>query len=285
MLWQRVVTALLLLPLVLGAIFLLPTLWFALAMIVPVTLAGREWANLSGDCRRTFLALQVLSLLALTAGLVLSPAVTGIAGSTLLWIAAAFWCWALLLVVRYPAITGWHRQRAVMTLIGLVLLVPAWYAVVYLQALTVTVGDRELRGLLLLGGFLIVWGADVGAYFAGRAFGRHKLAVQVSPGKSIEGAVGGLLLTLLLALALAVYLALPPVSTLWLLALVLLTTGASILGDLFESMVKRQAGVKDSGNLLPGHGGMLDRIDSITCALPVFALGYYHLAPQLAGPG
>lgn len=277
MLWQRVATALFLLPLVLGAIFFLPNTWFALAMIVPVFLAGREWANLSCGCRITFQALLLVSLLALTLSLLLSAD----AGRPLLWLSAAFWLWALYLVVRYPAINAWHKQRVTMTLTGLVVLVPAWYAVVYLQAFRFTIGDTAVQGLVLLGGFVIVWGADVGAYFAGRAFGKRKLAVHVSPGKSVEGAIGGLLLTELLALALGLWLGLSGAALAVLLALVLVTTLASILGDLFESMVKRESGVKDSGNLLPGHGGMLDRIDSVTCALPVFALGYAYLAPML----
>ncbi|MFZ5699384.1 MAG: phosphatidate cytidylyltransferase [Pseudomonadota bacterium] len=275
MLWQRVVTALLLLPLILGAIFLLPNVWFALAMVVPVLIAGREWAAMAGVCRNTFTGLLALSL----------AAVFGIeqlwvgAAMPLLYMAAAFWLWAFFLVVRYPALTRWFRQRALMYLIGLVLLVPAWYAVVQLQAIPFERAGTQVNGLVLLGAFLIVWGADVGAYFSGRAFGKRKLAPQVSPGKSIAGAVGGMLTTLATALGIGFYLGWSLAGILQLLALVFVATLASILGDLFESMVKREAGVKDSGTLLPGHGGMLDRIDSVTCALPVFALGlqFVHL--------
>lgn len=283
MLWQRVVTALVLLPLVLGAIFFLPNPWFAAVIAVPVLVAGNEWARMAPVCRNTFVALLAVLMAGVAVAEFLSPGVA----LPLLWVAALFWLLALYFVVRYPGANSWYRQRAFMYFAGFVLLVPAWYAVVRLQAVTFALGDAArpttVRGLALLGGFVIVWGADVGAYFAGRAFGRHKLAVHVSPGKSVEGAVGGLALTLLLAFALSRVIALDGTRTLGLLALVLVATLASILGDLFESMVKREAGVKDSGTLLPGHGGMLDRIDSVTCALPVFALGYAHLFAT-AGP-
>lgn len=273
MLWQRVVTALVLLPLVLAAIFLLPSDAFALAMLVPVLIAGHEWAGMARLGKYTFPVVLLLALVAVFC------AERGSPGSALplLYVAAVFWVLALYLVVRYPAVTAWARQPLLMHGVGLVLLVPAWYAVVQLQAIVIDLNGAEPAGewpgLLLLAGFVIVWGADVGAYFAGRAFGKRKLAVRVSPGKSVEGAVGGLLLTLLLASALGIFLGVTASGFAQLLSLVFVATLASILGDLFESLVKREAGVKDSGNLLPGHGGMLDRIDSVTCALPVFALG------------
>ncbi|MFZ5722574.1 MAG: phosphatidate cytidylyltransferase [Pseudomonadota bacterium] len=273
MLWQRVVTALALLPLILGAMFFLPNAWFAAFVAVPVLIAGHEWTRMAPVCRNTFMALLVAGM----AGTFVVERLQPGAALPLLWISLAFWLLALVLVVRYPRANGWYRQRAFMYVAGLVLLVPAWHAVVLLQSFVIDVQGTALRGLALLGGFVVVWGADVGAYFAGRAFGRHKLAVHVSPGKSVEGAVGGLALTLLLAFALAQARALTGETTVLLLALVLVATLASILGDLFESMVKREAGMKDSGTLLPGHGGMLDRIDSVTCALPVFALGYVLL--------
>lgn len=278
MLWQRVVTALALLPLVLGAIFFLPGDYFAAFVAVPVLMAGYEWARMAPVCRNTFMTL----LAVLLAGVFVIERMQPGGAAPLLWIAALFWLLALALVVRYPAVKGWYRHRAFMYFAGFVLLVPAWYAVVQLQAVTFDIHGTPVRGLALLGGFLVVWGADVGAYFAGRAFGKRKLAVHVSPGKSVEGAVGGMALTLLLAFGLACFLALDSATTAQLLVLVFVATLASILGDLFESMVKREAGVKDSGTLLPGHGGVLDRIDSVTCALPVFALGYASLGLSLA---
>jgi phosphatidate cytidylyltransferase len=273
MLWQRVVTALLLLPLILGAIFWLPNDWFALAMVLPVLIAGREWAAMAKLCSYTFPALLAICM----AGVFALESMIRHSAMPLLYVAVCFWLVALLLVVRYPAVTAWAKQRVLMYVVGLILLVPAWYSVVYLQAFVSDVNGLteggELNGLVLLGAFVVVWGADVGAYFAGRAFGKRKLALQVSPGKSVEGALGGLATTLFIAVLVGEWLGYGAADMVKLLGLVFVATLASILGDLFESMVKREAGVKDSGTLLPGHGGMLDRIDSVTCAMPVFALG------------
>jgi phosphatidate cytidylyltransferase len=119
---------------------------------------------------------------------------------------------------------------------------------------------------------ILVWGADIGAYFSGRAFGKRKLAPQVSPGKSWEGVYGGLLLCLLLTLALGIYQQWAVAQLLAGLFGTLVVVLISVVGDLNESMFKRNAGVKDSSNLLPGHGGILDRIDSLTAAIPVFAV-------------
>lgn len=277
MLWQRVLTALVLLPLILGAIFFLDTPAFALLMGAAVLVAGNEWANMAPVRRVPFLLLLATAMAGFHALATILPA----AGTGLFALATVFWCVAFVLVLRYPGVRRWAHRPALMHFIGVMLLLPAWQAVVHLQSFVFVFGDETVRGLLLLGAFLIVWGADVGAYFAGRAFGRRKLAIHVSPGKSVEGAIGGVLLTQALALGLSLYLALSTSATLLLLALVLVSTAASILGDLFESLVKREAGVKDSGTLLPGHGGMLDRIDSVTCAMPVFALGHAFLAPWL----
>ncbi len=273
MLWQRVITALLLLPVVLGAILFLPNDFFAAFMAVPVLLGGLEWVRMAPVNRNVFMAL-LAGLIA--AVFVLDRLVPGVARP--LWLVAVlFWLWALLAVIRYPGARDWYKNRVLMHVIGLMLLVPTWYAVVELQAIEFSIGNSSLYGLVLLAGFVVVWSADIGAYFAGRAFGRRKLAVHVSPGKSVEGAVGGLLLALLLGGWVASALSFDAHNTRNWLALVFVTTLASILGDLFESMVKREAGVKDSGTLLPGHGGVLDRIDSVTCALPIFALGYFAL--------
>jgi phosphatidate cytidylyltransferase len=148
---------------------------------------------------------------------------------------------------------------------GLLLLVPAWSGLVDLH---------RVSPWWLMYLFALVWGADTGAYFAGRAFGKHKLAPAVSPGKTIEGMVGGIVLTMTVMVAVGVFRELSPLRFAAFAGLSLLTVLASVLGDLLESMVKRQAGVKDSGTIFPGHGGALDRIDSLTSAAPVFALGW-----------
>ena len=170
-----------------------------------------------------------------------------------------------MLVIGYPRLAGFWYRLPVLALAGYLLLVPSWAAVVHLQ----DAGALGLDGFwALLFVLLWVWAADTGAYFAGRAFGRHKLAPSVSPGKTIEGLVGGAALALLVA-ALVAWKGPVSADIAPLLLVALVTVIASVLGDLFESMIKRQSGIKDSGTILPGHGGMLDRIDSVTAALPV----------------
>lgn len=157
-----------------------------------------------------------------------------------------------------------------MAMMGFFVLFPTWRGLIDLQVL-------RHGPLIVLYVMCLVWVADTGAYFAGRRWGTgtRKLAPTVSPGKSIAGLIGGLVLTLVLALWVSYDVHLSPIQIVYLIFLTLLTALASVLGDLLESMVKRYRGVKDSGAILPGHGGILDRIDSLTAALPVFAFGWY----------
>lgn len=150
-------------------------------------------------------------------------------------------------------------------MIGLLILLPAWQGLVFIK-------QQPLGNWLIMAVMVLVWGADIGAYFSGKAFGKRKLAPQVSPGKSWEGVYGGLLLSLVIAAVVGLVAG-------WSIGQIILgLLGAavvvfiSVVGDLTESMFKRQAGIKDSSNLLPGHGGVLDRIDSLTAAIPVFAV-------------
>jgi len=150
-------------------------------------------------------------------------------------------------------------------LIGLLILLPAWQGLVFIKQL-------PLGNWLIMAVMVLVWGADIGAYFSGKAFGKRKLAPQVSPGKSWEGVYGGLALSLVITAVVGL------VRDWTLGQMILGLLGAaivvfiSVVGDLTESMFKRQSGIKDSSNLLPGHGGVLDRIDSLTAAIPVFAV-------------
>lgn len=268
MLKLRVITALVLLPIVLGAVFGLDRLPFAIVAGVFFILAGWEWAAMMGKVSLTVRLAWVAALaVVMAAAEYFQPA----------WLLNAipvWWLLALVLVVGYPGnARAWYRP-ALMALVGLLLLVPSWAAIVQLQSN----GALGLAGPWALMFILLwVWAADTGAYFAGRTFGKHKLAPLVSPGKTIEGLLGGVALALVVVAG--VYAAGLLDAQLWPLMLVaLFTVLASALGDLFESMVKRERGFKDSGTILPGHGGMLDRIDSVTAAMPIALAGFNWFA-------
>ena len=259
MLKQRVITALVLLPIVLAALFGLDRQWFAPVAALFFLAAAWEWSALMGlGCPIRRSLVTAVTALLMVAAEWYQPA-------WLLTLLPLWWLLALAIVVAFPRGAQLWFRMPVLFLMGLLLLLPSWTALVQLQAQ----GALGLAGPWALLFLLVwVWAADTGAYFAGRAFGRHKLAPRVSPGKTIEGLLGGLLLALLVVIGVFQVFALP-VALLPLLVVAVLTVLASVLGDLFESAVKRRRGVKDSGVMLPGHGGMLDRIDSITAALPV----------------
>ena len=266
---QRLITAVLLGAAVLAAVFLLPPLPFALGVAAVVLLGAREWGNFCGLLERgRLLYSAVIGLLIL--GAAVAP--KALIGPPLLAVAALFWVWGCYLVLRYPATYGFATQKARL-LIGCFVLLPTWVALVELK----TSVNGHLALLLLL---LLVWGADTGAYCAGKLFGRSRLIPKVSPGKTLEGLLGGVLTCLLIGASFAIVRELPLAASVYLVLLSLLTCLASVFGDLFESMFKRERGIKDSGNLLPGHGGVLDRIDSLTAAAPIFMLGLYW-APAL----
>ena len=272
MLSTRILTAVVLVPAVLAGLFLLPPLLWGLVALAVIALAAGEWAMLAAY-GRPMAWLFVSGVLLIGGNLLLTPAsgfargwpdgvVIAVCGP-----ATLFW----LLVVPFWLRGRW-RATSVLSLAisGWLVLIAAWLALVELQARS---------PWLALAAMAIVWIADTAAYFAGRAFGRRKLAPAISPGKTWEGALGGLVAVAVYALALiplarsAGYTG--PISALnvavW-LAIALGLAALSIAGDLFESLLKRQAGVKDSGKLLPGHGGILDRIDALLAALPPAAL-------------
>jgi phosphatidate cytidylyltransferase len=177
-----------------------------------------------------------------------------------------WWAIALLWVKSYPASAVIWQSTSMRMLMGFLTLVPAWLALVYLRLHD----DGQALIFMLIA---LVASADIGAYFTGRAGGKEKVAPAVSPGKSWAGFWGGLTCSAGLAAVFWLFLSGPQQGLLAAMAIAIVTALASVLGDLLESMVKRQQGVKDSGRILPGHGGMLDRLDSITAAAPVFALG------------
>jgi phosphatidate cytidylyltransferase len=266
----RIVSALIAAPVAIAAVFLLPPIGFALLFGVLAGIALDEWARLAGYATLPRRLLYLLVFGALGVALIELP---GAAIPTLAIISAG-WVVAAGIVVAYPRSSAVLQAPGVIGGIGLLVLTGAWLGLVSLRA------QPEGGAWLIIWLFVVVWSADIGAYFIGRAYGRHKLAPAVSPGKTWEGALGGLACSVLLATglvwvvpALQVF-SLGTVSlslTGW--ALLALGLGAvSIIGDLFESVLKRETGAKDSGTLLPGHGGLLDRIDALVAALPIFAL-------------
>ena len=274
MLKTRVITALVLMALLLPSLFYSSQATWALLVAGFIGIAAWEWGALLGWKLTGRVALGVstgllcglLSVVApntIGAGEAFAPANTW--AFLAYGVSAVFWC----LVMPFWLKSKWSLRGLGGVVVGAVVLLPTWLAMV------------QLRGLgagALLGIFAVVWMADIAAYFSGKAFGKHKLAPSISPGKTREGAIGagvgvfiyGVVVRLVFGLDLMPW-------ALWIVALIGVTA-ISIIGDLYESLLKRKAGIKDSSNVLPGHGGVLDRIDSLTSTLPVVALVWLLLA-------
>ncbi len=266
MLKQRVFTAIVLLALLLLALFALPSWGWAVLVGIMLMQGIAEWttlAKLEGGDASKFRAISLLLVLALLAFELFAPAQSQFFPKVALYIISA-----LLWIFIIPAwmIANWKPSNPwLMGITGWALLLPTGLAMLDL---------RTISPWLLLGLMGLVWVADSAAYFAGRRFGKHKLAAAISPGKTWEGVAGAMLGVTIYVVAVAwysglyhQYLIFPSVvvAAWW-------WVGLSVIGDLFESLIKRQAGVKDSGSLLPGHGGLLDRIDALTSTLPLAAL-------------
>lgn len=279
MLLKRVITALVLLPLVFAAVFLAPDPWLYLIVAAAALLCAWEWAALMGLAQPADATRRLLYVLG---SAVLLAGAWFVAGQwrLLAAVAVAWWLVALYLLRGFPGNLSRHRPGTLLLgLLGQLLWLPTVASLCLLRE-----GEHGAWRLIYV--FVLVWAADVGAYFSGRALGRHKLAPNVSPGKTVEGAVGGVLLcgvwaVLGLVLLPGKLLAASPSagSVLAFLALSLAAALLSIVGDLSISMFKRLSGVKDSGKLLPGHGGILDRVDSLLAAAPLMALGMQWLRP------
>jgi phosphatidate cytidylyltransferase len=263
MLKQRIMTALLLGLPVIAVLLWLPRMLTVVLFAVVVMLAGWEWSAMAQLRQRW---VRAVYLLVLAIGMAFSWYYVR-AVVSLQWFllgALAWWLIALLWIVFRPL----SVPRGAAVVAGVLVLVPAWFTLALLH-LKLPAGPQWVLFL-----FLMVVSADIGGFLFGRHFGHTKLAPRVSPGKTWEGVAGGLVLSMAVALAGANWFAMP-IGPFMLLCL--LTVVVSIVGDLTESLFKRHAGLKDSGNLLPGHGGVLDRIDSITAAAPVFLSGLLHL--------
>ncbi len=268
MLRLRIITALCMVAIFLPALFLMPSMLFSIATVPLVLVAGWEWSRLvkirSVIARIGYLLLIVMTLCAASLWLGLPDAFDPQRAQQLLLVAVGVWAFIFLWIQGYPSSAILWSARPILGLLGLILLVFTWIAIV-------TILNYQSGQWLLLLAIVIIVLADVGGFFAGKYFGKHKLAPIISPGKTWEGFVGGLLLEGVLVGSLVWYLS-DHVTVLGLSLLVIPVALYSVLGDLFESMIKRHSGVKDSGRLLPGHGGVLDRIDGVMAALPMFGL-------------
>jgi phosphatidate cytidylyltransferase len=270
----RIITAIILIPLVISAILFLNHGYFAAMLAIILLIGAWEWAAIAGwqntAQRIAFAALTGLVLAGLTylihhseRTLMLSLAVV------LLW-------WALDIIwvvlanvfgVDRVALTQSAAPQVLKLLVGWLVLCGLFVALIGLRQ------SEHYGPFYVLFLLILIWAADSGAYFVGRKWGRHKLAVNISPGKSWEGVAGAVVGTLIVSIGAGLYWGFGPGEQISLLLVCLITVAFSILGDLTESLFKRQAHIKDSGHILPGHGGMLDRIDSLTAAAPVFLAG------------
>lgn len=269
MLKQRIITAICIFALFLITLLSASPVIFTAFVGLVLMVSAWEWSNLSGFkyyWQRILYALIFLVLLAaasLYLGILSEASIDNHKARSLFLSSGLWWAIALLWVQGYPSSAVLWGSRWVRAIIGLLVLIPGGVSLVFLH------GQPQGHWLILLV-VLIVATADTGAYFAGKAFGRRKLAKNVSPGKSWEGVWGGLISCILLALLVALVTGWSAWTTL--LAIIVPTALVSVLGDLLESMVKRHRGLKDSGYILPGHGGVMDRIDGLTAAAPIFAL-------------
>ncbi len=283
MLKQRIITALILAPAAIAAIFYLPLIYFAILLLVIIGIGAWEWGPFMGFDTTTRRVGFVGTTLFLIAGIWTSVSLNDLwlnSGQlhsyalAVLWLAIAWWIFSAFLMFSYPnASSFWSKHRSVRGVFGWLTLVPTWLAFMVIRTNDYQV-DTYHGAQLLMFLLLMVWSADIGAYFVGKAFGKTKLMPNVSPGKTLEGFLGGIASACILVAITAYILAWNQEQVITVLLVTVLITTVSVLGDLNESMFKRQAGVKDSGSILPGHGGILDRIDSLTATAPVFALCY-----------
>ncbi|ENU82359.1 hypothetical protein F974_02607 [Acinetobacter sp. CIP 102159] len=265
---ERIITALVLVAVVLSCMFATQSHYpMFMLMILAAGVAGYEWSKLMPQASaivskpKAWVYGGCVALVSTLALFFNDIALLLWVASILTWLVSIYW------IKNFPDADNWYNVS--LHLIGFVLISAAVTAIY-------AVWHSSPWWLMYL--FLLVWGADSGAYFVGRKFGKKKLAPKVSPNKSVEGLYGGIATTVIIMLVVQYsYLNLTALQLILFLILSVITVFASVLGDLFESMIKRCAGIKDSGRVLPGHGGVLDRIDSLLAAAPIFATGIYIL--------
>lgn len=259
---QRLLTGITLTIIAVLAVLYLPNIIFIALTLAIFLFAAWEWSGLVKQTNKLVRIIYVISFLSLFYLAWISPVML------ILLIAFIWWLIAIALLLFYPKSAYWglHYSSVVLS-IGVLVLIPSWLAVNQIRLLSH--GPLVLMSLLLL-----VWAADTGAYFSGRWLGKHKLSSAISPKKTWEGLYGGILLALIIAFLVS---KLIKVNLIYFMILAFVVVLFSVIGDLLESLFKREAGLKDSGQYLPGHGGLLDRMDSLTAAAPIFLLGWIIL--------
>ena len=280
---HRVLTAVILAPAAIAAIFYLPLNYFAALLLAILAVGAWEWGPLMGFAgKKRRLAFVLTNVFIMAALWYYFPPEQLWSGNHelqqpiiyILWLAVAWWALSAGLTLLYPRCSNfWSSHRSVRGLFGWLTLVPTWLAFLVIRSSEYQL-DAYHGAQLLMFLFLMVWSADVGAYFVGKSMGKHKLLPNVSPGKTMEGYIGGVVVACILVSIAGYVMKWQANQFALVIGVTVIITTVSVLGDLNESMFKRQAGIKDSGSILPGHGGVLDRIDSLTATAPIYALCY-----------
>lgn len=273
MLIHRILAAMVLIPLVMIVLFVAPLPIFTYIMVLVCGLAAWEWTQFLHITKTSQRLIFVLILMIILLLLIFSPISEVIKSNlfiTILILSIAWWLVALCLVISYPNTTKyWHNSIFIKLLFAFFTLVPFFIGMIALRSIDYN-NNTYTGAIWLLYVFVLVWATDSGAYFAGRSFGRRKLSAKVSPGKTVEGFIGGVSVAIIISLC-AYFSNFFTLKFSNFIISSIVAIFVSVLGDLTESMFKREAGIKDSGHLIPGHGGILDRIDSLTAAIPIFA--------------
>ena len=266
MLKYRLLTAFLMGPIILWGIYSLPDFWFSFAAVILFTIGAWEWAAFVGLIKTPKRTLFVLFNLALYLSVLYLE--NSSVNHAIIYFSVAWWLISIPLLLTFPFKSN-HFLRLNITkgLIGVVLLLATLLSMVLIRT------NPKFGPEFVLYIILMIWFADSGAYFAGRSLGKNKLIPKVSPGKTWEGVIGALVVTVTASIIALDILNIPSSDAVFFVLITFVTVVYSIVGDLSESMFKRMSEIKDSGHILPGHGGILDRIDSLMSALPIFFIG------------
>ena len=258
MLLYRIITILILVPIVICVVLFAHLFLFKTVLAVFLGLGIFEWAGLIGIKKPRYRIAYLVVLLVVMFLFSYLPA------KPILWLGLIFWLSPLYFFCRYQDwFKCWGSSIWMRAITGFFVFLPCWVGVLYLH--------QDVKLVLFV--LILIWFTDSGAYIAGKKFGKHKLMPQISPGKTWEGLAGGLIVAIIVTVIWVLYFQKPMFRWPAFILLSILAAMFSVVSDLFESMVKRFSGVKDSGDILPGHGGMLDRIDSMLAAMPLFAIG------------